>query len=364
MTDLAPVLQGFFTDRLARQKKASPNTVAAYRDTCRLLLAFARNQTGKAPSQLSLADLDATLVGAFLQPPGRQRGNGSATRNARLAAIHSLFKYAAPKAPEHAAVISQVLAIPPRRRERAIVSYLTAEEIDALVAAPGRGTWHGRRDHALLLLDVQTGLRVSELTGLKRQDIHLGAGPHVRCHGKGRKDRATPLTAQTVKVMRTWLAELSPDPAGPLFPTQPGGRLSRDAVERLVARHAATAAKALPVDQGEARHPAHAAALRRHDPPEGRRRHLGHRPLARPRRDRNHPGLPSRRHDHQGTGPRPRPAARHQPRPLPAARQPARVPRQPLAAGRDPPGYADPATTARPPGRPSGSPVGITRTSA
>jgi site-specific recombinase XerD len=246
VTDLAPVLQGFFTDRLARQKKASPNTVAAYRDTCRLLLAFARGQTGKAPSQLSLADLDATLVGAFLNHLEEQRGNGSATRNARLAAIHSLFKYAAPKAPEHAAVISQVLAIPPRRRERAVVSYLTAEEIDALVAAPGRETWHGRRDRALLLLGVQTGLRVSELTGLKRQDIHLGAGPHVRCHGKGRKDRATPLTTQTVKVMRTWLAELSPHPAGPLFPTQPGGRLSRDAVEHLVARHAATAADACP----------------------------------------------------------------------------------------------------------------------
>jgi integrase len=143
-------------------------------------------------------------------------------------------------------VISQVLAIPPRRRERAIVSYLTAEEIDALVAAPGRETWHGRRDRALLLLGVQTGLRVSELTGLARQDIHLGTGPHVRCHGKGRKDRATPLTTATVKVMRTWLAELSAGPAGPLFPTQPGGRLSRDAVERLVARHAATAAGSCP----------------------------------------------------------------------------------------------------------------------
>jgi hypothetical protein len=139
VTDLAPVLQGFFTDRLARQKKASPNTVAAYRDTCRLLLAFARDQTGKPPSALSLADLDATLVGAFLSHLEDQRGNGSATRNARLAAIHSLFKYAAPKAPEHAATISQVLAIPPRRRERAIVSYLTAGEIGALVAAPAAG---------------------------------------------------------------------------------------------------------------------------------------------------------------------------------------------------------------------------------
>jgi integrase/recombinase XerD len=246
VTDLAPVLQGFFTDRLARQKKASPNTVAAYRDTCRLLLAFAQDKTGKQPGRLSLADLDAALIGAFLQHLEDDRGNGSATRNARLAAIHSLFSYAAPRAPEHAATISQVLAIPPRRRERAIVRYLTPVETDALVAAPDRTTWHGRRDHALLLLAVQTGLRVSELTGLARQDIHLGAGPHVRCHGKGRKDRATPLTAQTVKVLRTWLAELGPAPGGPLFPTQSGGRLSRDAVERLVTKHAATAADRCP----------------------------------------------------------------------------------------------------------------------
>jgi integrase/recombinase XerD len=246
VTDLAPILQGFFTDRLARQKKASPNTVAAYRDTCRLLLAFAQAKTGKAPSRLSLADLDATLVGAFLQHLEDDRGNGSATRNARLAAIHSLFKYAAPRAPEHAAVISQVLAVPPRRRERAIVGYLTPEEADALIAAPDRRTWHGRRDHALLLLAVQTGLRVSELTGLARQDVHLGAGPHVRCHGKGRKDRATPLTSQTVAVLRTWLAGLSASPDSPLFPGRTGGRLSRDAVEMLVAKHAATAEAACP----------------------------------------------------------------------------------------------------------------------
>ena len=246
MTDLAPLLQGFFTDRLARQKKASPNTVAAYRDTCKLLLSFAQDKTGRAPSSLSVADLDAALVGAFLQHLEEQRGNGSATRNARLAAIHSLFRYAAPRAPEHAAVISQVLAIPPRRRNRAIVSYLTPGETDALLAAPDRTTWHGRRDHALLLLAVQTGLRVSELTGLTSQDAHLGAGPHVRCHGKGRKDRATPLTSQVAKVLRTWLAELPPGPGVPIFPTQAGGRLSRDAVERLVAKHAATAQTACP----------------------------------------------------------------------------------------------------------------------
>jgi site-specific recombinase XerD len=246
MTDLAPVLQGFFTDRLARQKNASPNTVAAYRDTCKLLLAFAHTQTGKPPSRLSLADLDTTLIGAFLQHLEEHRGNGSATRNARLAAIHSLFRYAATKAPEHAAVISQVLAIPPRRRERAIVSYLTDEEADTLIAAPDRTTWHGRRDHALLLLAVQTGLRVSEVIGVTCEDVHLGAGPHVRCHGKGRKDRATPLTTQTVKVLKIWLAELAPATASPLFPTRTGGRLSRDAVERLVAKHATAAADSRP----------------------------------------------------------------------------------------------------------------------
>jgi integrase/recombinase XerD len=329
VTDLAPTLQGFFTDRLARQKKASPNTVAAYRDTCKLLLAFAQEQTGKVPSRLSLADLDAALVAAFLQHLEDKRGNGTATRNARLAAIHSLFRYAAPRAPEHAAVISQVLAIPPRRRDRVIVSYLTPREADALLAAPGRETWHGRRDHALLLLAIQTGLRVSELTTLTRQDAHLGAGPHVRCHGKGRKDRATPLTSQVVKVLRTWLAELGPAPDSPLFPTQPGSQLSRDAVERLVAKHAATAEGACPsikeknVTPHMLRHTAAMSLLLRSG-------HLGHRPLARPRGRRNHPDLPPRRHDHQGTGPRPRPAPRHQPRTLPATRHPPRVPRQPL----------------------------------
>jgi site-specific recombinase XerD len=251
VSDLAPILQGFFTDRLARQKKASPNTVAAYRDTCKLLLAFAQERTGAAPSRLSLADLDAALIGEFLQHLEDKRGNGSATRNARLAAIHSLFRYAAPRAPEHAAVISQVLAIPPRRRERAVVSYLTPEETDALLTAPDRQTWHGRRDHALLLLAVQTGLRVSELTGLARQDAHLGAGPHVRCHGKGRKDRATPLTSQTVKVLRAWLAERDGEPGQPLFPTRTGRPLSRDTVERLVGKHAITAAAACPAITGK-----------------------------------------------------------------------------------------------------------------
>jgi len=242
MSPLAPILQGFFTDKLLRQRQASPNTIAAYRDTCRLLLQFTCRATGIPPSQLSIADLDAPCIGGFLQSLQTERANTAATRNARLAAIHSLFRYAAVHAPEHAELISRVLAIPPTRTDRAIVSFLTAEEIDALLAAPNRATWHGRRDHTLLLLACQTGLRVSELTALTCADIHLGPGGHVRAHGKGRKDRATPLTKPTASALRNWLREREGTPTDPLFPTRTGHRLSRDAVARLVAKHAATAA--------------------------------------------------------------------------------------------------------------------------
>jgi len=246
MSALAPILQGFFTDKLLRQRQASPNTVAAYRDTCKLLLDFASRQARKQPCQLDLADLDAPLITAFLQHLETGRASAVATRNARLAAIRSLFRYAALHAPEHAAQISRVLAIPPKRCDRAIVSFLTAEEIDALLAAPDKATWLGRRDHALLLLAAQTGLRVSELTGLTCGDVHLGPGAHVRCHGKGRKDRATPLTRQTAHVLRTWLAERGSEPSQPLFPTRAGDSLSRDAVEWLVRKHARTAATTCP----------------------------------------------------------------------------------------------------------------------
>jgi site-specific recombinase XerD len=242
MSALAPILQGFFTDKLLRQRQASPNTVAAYRDTCRLLLQFIWRATGIPPTRLDLTDLDAARVGAFLQSLQTERGNTAATRNARLAAIHSLFRYAAVHAPEHAELISRVLAIPPTRTDRAIVSFLTAEEIDALLAAPNQATWHGRRDHTLLLLACQTGLRVSELTALTCADVHLGPGAHVRAHGKGRKDRATPLTKPTAAALRNWLRERGGTPTDPLFPTRAGHRLSRDAVQRLVAKHTATAA--------------------------------------------------------------------------------------------------------------------------
>lgn len=242
MSDLAPLLQGFFTDKLMLQRQASPHTVTAYRDTFTLLLSFLTQRTGRAPARLSISDLDAPTIGAFLQHLETARGNGAATRNARLAAVHSFFRYAALRAPEHAAIIQRVLAIPPKRFDRAIVTFLTPPETDALVAAPDQTTWTGRRDHALLLLAIHTGLRVSELTGLTLADVALGPGPYLRCHGKGRKDRCTPLTSLTTKVLRAWLKERQGRPPDPLFPTRRGTPLSRDAVEHLVAKHTRTAA--------------------------------------------------------------------------------------------------------------------------
>jgi integrase/recombinase XerD len=246
VSDLAPLLQGFFTDKLIRQRQASPHTIASYRDTFKLLLSFISARAGRGPAQLRLGDLEAPSVGAFLMHLETARGNTTATRNARLTAIHSFFRYAALRAPDHAALIQRVLAIPPKRFDRAIVSYLTESEADALIAAPDRSTWLGRRDHALLLTDVQTGLRVSELSGLKLRDVHLDTGPHLRCHGKGRKDRCTPLTSGTVKVLKVWLTERGGQDDDPVFPTSRGTPLSRDAVERLVAKHATTAQATCP----------------------------------------------------------------------------------------------------------------------
>ena len=246
MSALAPTLQAFFTDRLARQRQASGHTIAAYRDAVKLLLMFAERQTGKPPSRLDIADLDAPLIGAFLNQLETGRGNSVRTRNARLAAIHSLFRYAALRHPEHAAVIARVLAIPPKRFDKALITYLTEQEITALLAAPDQATWTGRRDHALLMLACQTGLRATELTSLTTGDVHLGTGPHVSCLGKGRKQRITPLTAATVAVLAGWLAERGGLPADPLFITRRGTPLSRDALERRIARYTATAALSCP----------------------------------------------------------------------------------------------------------------------
>lgn len=228
------------------QKHASPNTVASYRDGLRLLLGFVHDTTGTTPSRLGFEDLDATVIGAFLDHLERDRGVSIASRNVRLAAIRSLFRFAALRHPEHAALIQRVLAIPTKRAERAIVCYLTTEEVNALLQSPDRSTWTGRRDHALLVVAVQTGLRVSELIALRLRDLHLGTGAHLRCLGKGRKERTTPLTRQSIAVLRVYLAERGGEPADPLFPGSGGGPLGRDAVRRLVERHAVTAAQRCP----------------------------------------------------------------------------------------------------------------------
>jgi integrase/recombinase XerD len=246
MTPLPPTLQAFFTERLIGQRHASPNTIASYRDTFRLLLTFAQSRAGRPPSRLQLEDLDAALIVAFLEHLETQRHNTARTRNARLAAVHALFRFAALAHPEHAQLIARVLAIQPKRADRTVVTFLTDPEIDALLAASDRTSWLGRRDHAVLLLAIQTGLRVSELTGLDRADVVLDRGAHVRCEGKGRKQRITPLTRQTVQVLRAWLAESPGEPSDPLFPASHGGRLSRDAVERLITKHTAVAAHGCP----------------------------------------------------------------------------------------------------------------------
>jgi len=246
MSMLAPTLQAFFAERLIGQRQASPHTIAAYRDTLRLLLSFAAQHTSKPPSMLDVDDLDAPLIGAFLDHLEHERGNTVRTRNARLAAVRSLFRYAALKHPEHAATIQRVLAIPAKRTDQALVTFLTGPELQALLDAPDQSTWIGRRDHALILLAAQTGLRVSELLGLSCSDIQLGTGAHVNCLGKGRKQRITPLTKQTVEVIRAWTRERAGQPHEPLFTTSTGRKLSRDALEHRLAKHAATAATACP----------------------------------------------------------------------------------------------------------------------
>lgn len=243
MSALAATLQMFFTDRLILQRQASPHTIAAYRDTMRLLLAFAEKQTGKPPCTLEFTDLDSALIAGFLDYLESERSNSARTRNARLAAIHSLFRYASLRHPEHADLIARGLDIPTKRCDRSLVTFLTDREVDALLASPDTTTWTGRRDHAMLLLAIQTGLRASELTRLTCGDVQLDTGAHVSCHGKGRKERATPLTSGTVSVLRNWMAERAGAPADSLFPTRRGTSLSRDALERRIAKYSRNAAR-------------------------------------------------------------------------------------------------------------------------
>jgi integrase len=240
-TDFPVLLQAFFTERLMRQRRASAHTIASYRDTFRLLMQFAQRRLNKAPSSLGLPDLDVPFIGAFLDHLENERRNGARTRNARLAAIHSFFRYVALHEPSCSALAQRVLAMPSKRYTRRPVEFLTRAEVDALLSAPHADTWAGRRDRTLLLLAVQTGLRASELIGLRCDDIVLGAGAHVRCQGKGRKQRCTPLRKDTAGALRAWLRERQGGPADPAFPNGRGGPLSHDGLAYLLAKHVAGA---------------------------------------------------------------------------------------------------------------------------
>jgi site-specific recombinase XerD len=238
----ATLLERFFTQRLMQQRQASAHTIASYRDTFKLLLEFIQRSLHKAPSSLSLEDIDAPLVTAFLNEQEQVRGVTARTRNLRLTAVHSFFRYAAFEMPSHAGHIQRVLAIPAKRYTRALVPFLSRQEVDALLAAPDQRTWSGRRDHALILLAVQTGLRLSELTGLRHEDLHAGPGAHVRVIGKGRKERCTPLSKSTRAVLAAWLREPPLAEDQPLFPNARGGRLSAHGVHYLLNKHVTAAA--------------------------------------------------------------------------------------------------------------------------
>jgi site-specific recombinase XerD len=255
MTLIASTLQAFFTERLTQHRQASPRTVAAYRDTLKLLLQFIHTRTGKTPSQLDWDDLGADTITAFLTHLEAVRHNSIRTRNLRLTAIRSLFSYAALRHPEHALLIARVLAIPPKRFDKRIVEFLNQTEVDALLAAPDPRRWEGRRDRVMFLLAVQTGLRVSELTGLTCGDVTLADHPSIRCHGKGRKQRVVPLDPTTSASLQTWLNERGGSSNDPLFCTRTGRPLSRDAVALRLTNHTRTAAAHCPTLAGRRIHP-------------------------------------------------------------------------------------------------------------
>jgi integrase/recombinase XerD len=241
--NLAALLERFFAERLIRQRQASPHTISSYRDTFRLLLQFAQRDLHKSPSRFALEDIDAPMVTSFLNDLENSRKITARSRNLRLTAVRSFFHYASYEEPAHAEQIQRVLAIPGKRYSRTLVQFLNRPEIDALLAAPDQRTWLGRRNHALLLVAVQTGLRLSELTGLRSQDVHLETGAHVRCSGK---ERCTPLTKHTVAVLKSWLRESAKGNPEWLFPSARGGRLSADAVQDLLAKYVAVAGQICP----------------------------------------------------------------------------------------------------------------------
>jgi integrase/recombinase XerD len=240
------LLERFFTQRLIAQRRVSPHTVASYRDTFSLLLQFAAKRLRKPPSGLALTDLDSSLIGAFLDELEKDRANSARSRNLRLTAIRSFYRYAAYEEPAQSGLIQRILAMPAKRYEKKLVGFLTRPEIDAVLAAPDLGTWAGRRDRAFLLVAVQTGLRLSEMTSLRIMDVVLRTGAHVRCLGKGRKERCTPLTKQAVDTLKLWLREPRRGAGDILFPSARGTRLSADGVRFLLSKHVATARQKCP----------------------------------------------------------------------------------------------------------------------
>jgi integrase/recombinase XerD len=235
--DFPPLCESFFAKRLIAQRKVSQHTISSYTHTFRLLIRFAHKRLGIHPSKLTLAELNAPFLVEFLDDLEANRANGARSRNARLAAIRSFYHYAALEAPQHSGLIQRVLAIPYKRLARRLVDYLTRPEIEALLGAADKKSWGGRRDHAILLTAVQTGLRLSEITGLRQQDVFFGVGAHVRCEGKGRKERCTPLAKPAAAVLSAWIEEQGREPSKFLFPNARGERLSADAVQHLVAKH-------------------------------------------------------------------------------------------------------------------------------
>ena len=300
--DFPRLLAAFFTDRLMQQLQASPHTIASYRDTFRLLVRHARKVLKKAPTELELGDLNTDFLGAFLSHIENQRGNDARTRNTRLAAIRSFFGYVASHEPQHAALAQRVLAMPNKRHTRRPVDFLNRDEVEALLRAPDLQTRAGRRDRALLLVAVQTGLRASELLGLRCKDVQLGPGAHLRCHGKGRKERCTPLRKDAAAALRSWLEELRGEPDAPVFPNQRGGSLSHDGARLPAGEASACCTGRMPLAEEETRHPTCAAPHRRHGPAAERRRPRCDRAVARSRVRRDDLHLSARGSQAEGEG--------------------------------------------------------------
>ena len=244
VSTLPTLLQRFFSDRLTAQLQASPNTIAGYRDTFRLLLRFASQRRNRPPTKLRIEDLDSALIGDFLTHVEKVRHNSARSRNTRLAAIRSFYRYVAMNEPEHALNCQRILAMPSKRYVRRTVDFINRTEMEALLSAPDQSTWIGRRDRTILLLALQTGLRVSEMINLRCRDIELETGAHISCEGKGRKQRCTPLRRDTVKTIAAWLRERAGSDDDPVFPTIRGDKLSRDAVEHMVRKYTSAASNA------------------------------------------------------------------------------------------------------------------------